>query len=64
MAKRYTLLPVPKNEKELFNAYEKHLSTFWTVNEVIFDDDKEEFDSLNSQCKRMVKNNASIFRQF
>ena len=61
MAKRYTLLPVPKNEKELFNAYEKHLSTFWTVNEVIFDDDKEEFDSLNPNVKEWLKTTLAFF---
>ena len=61
MVKRYTLLPVPENEKELFEYYLRHVSTFWTVNEVIFDADKEEFVALDVNVQNWLKTTLAFF---
>ena len=61
MAKRYTLLPIPENEKELFEYYQRHVSTFWTVNEVIFDADKEEFVNLDVNVQNWLKTTLAFF---
>jgi len=61
MGQRYTLFPIKDSEQDLYKLYKKAVGTFWTVEEIDFSKDKEDWDKLNTDEQHFVKQVLAFF---
>jgi ribonucleoside-diphosphate reductase beta chain len=58
--KRFTVFPI--QHANLWDFYQKHLSTFWTVNEVVLNEDLNDWNNkLNDNERFFIKNILAFF---
>ena len=61
LGERYTLFPIKASEQDLFKLYKKAVGTFWTVEEIDFSKDKEDWEKLSSDEQHFIKNVLAFF---
>lgn len=58
---RYTLFPIAQQEEDLYKFYKKAVATFWTVEEVDFSKDKDDWEKLDDREQHFVKHVLAFF---
>lgn len=58
-ASKYSLFPI--QNLELWQLYKQAVASFWTVEEVYLDQDKEDWNKLSDNTKHFLKNVLSFF---
>lgn len=61
LGERYTLFPIKDSEQDLFKLYKKAVGTFWTVEEVDFSKDKDDWEKLSESEKHFITNVLAFF---
>jgi ribonucleoside-diphosphate reductase subunit M2 len=61
LGERYTLFPIKDSEQDLYKLYKKAVGTFWTVEEIDFSKDKEDWEKLSKDEKHFIKNVLAFF---
>jgi ribonucleoside-diphosphate reductase subunit M2 len=61
MGERYTLFPIKDIEQDLYKLYKKAVGTFWTVEEIDFSRDREDWDKLSSDEKHFITHVLAFF---
>lgn len=58
---RYTLFPIQSSEQTLYKLYKKAVASFWTVEEIDFSKDKEDWEKLNDNEQHFIKHVLAFF---
>ena len=58
---RYTLFPIQTSEQPLYKLYKKAVASFWTVEEIDFSKDKEDWEKLNENEQHFIKHVLAFF---
>lgn len=58
---KYTLFPIPQNETVLYDFYKQAVASFWTVEEIDFSKDQEDWESLTEQEQHFIKRVLAFF---
>jgi len=58
---RYTLFPIAPYEEELYALYKKAVASFWTVEEIDFSKDKEDWNKLSENEQYFIKQVLAFF---
>ena len=58
---RYTLFPISPSEQDLYKMYKKAVATFWTVEEIDFNKDKEDWEKLSENEQYFIKHILAFF---
>lgn len=58
---RYTLFPIKSSEQDLYTLYKKAVGTFWTVEEIDFSKDREDWAKLSKDETYFIKNVLAFF---
>ena len=58
---RYTLFPIDSSEEDLYKFYKKAVATFWTVEEIDFSKDKDDWEKLNESEQKFIKHVLAFF---
>jgi ribonucleoside-diphosphate reductase beta chain len=58
---KYTLFPIPQNETDLYRLYKKAVASFWTVEEIDFNKDKEDWERLSESEQFFIKQVLAFF---
>jgi ribonucleoside-diphosphate reductase beta chain len=58
---KYTLFPIPPNEEDLYKLYKKAVASFWTVEEIEFTKDKEDWEKLGENEQYFIKQVLAFF---
>jgi len=58
---RYTLFPIKDSEQDLYKLYKKAVGTFWTVEEVDFSRDREDWNKLSDSEQYFIKQVLAFF---
>ena len=58
---KYTLFPIPQNETDLYRLYKKAVASFWTVEEIDFSKDKEDWEKLSENEQFFIKQVLAFF---
>ena len=58
---RYTLFPIAASEADLYTFYKKAVASFWTVEEIDFSKDKDDWEKLNESEKKFIKHVLAFF---
>lgn len=61
LGERYTLFPISPNEQDLYKMYKKAVATFWTVEEIDFNKDKEDWEKLTENEQHFIKHILAFF---
>jgi ribonucleoside-diphosphate reductase beta chain len=61
LGERYTLFPIKDSEQDLYKLYKKAVGTFWTVEEIDFSRDKEDWEKLSGDEQHFIKNVLAFF---
>lgn len=61
MGERYTLFPISPSEDDLYKLYKKAVASFWTVEEIDFSKDKEDWEKLTENEKYFIKHVLAFF---
>lgn len=61
LGERYTLFPIKDSEQDLYKLYKKAVGTFWTVEEIDFSKDKEDWEKLTTDEKHFITNVLAFF---
>lgn len=61
LGERYTLFPIKDSEQDLYKLYKKAVGTFWTVEEIDFSKDREDWDKLSSDEQHFIKHVLAFF---
>jgi len=61
LGERYTLFPIKDSEQDLYKLYKKAVGSFWTVEEIDFSKDKEDWEKLSSEEKHFIKHVLAFF---
>lgn len=61
LGERYTLFPIKDNEQDLYALYKKAVGTFWTVEEIDFSRDRDDWDKLTESEQFFIKNVLAFF---
>jgi ribonucleotide reductase beta subunit family protein with ferritin-like domain len=61
LAERYTLFPISPQEEELYKLYKKAVASFWTVEEIDFSKDKEDWEKLGESEQYFIKQVLAFF---
>jgi len=61
LGERYTLFPIKDSEQDLYKLYKKAVGTFWTVEEIDFSKDKEDWEKLSGDEQFFIKNVLAFF---
>ena len=61
IATRYTLFPIEQSEQGLYALYKKAVASFWTVEEIDFSKDKEDWNKLNESEQYFIKHVLAFF---
>ncbi len=58
---RYTLFPISQSEEDLYKLYKKAVASFWTVEEIDFSRDKDDWEKLTDNEKYFIKHILAFF---
>ena len=58
---RYVLFPIPQYRQPIWQAYKKHVSCFWTAEEIDFSADKRDWDNLTPDEKTFIEHILAFF---
>jgi ribonucleotide reductase beta subunit family protein with ferritin-like domain len=58
---KYTLFPISSQEEDLYKFYKKAVATFWTVEEIDFSKDREDWDKLSESEQYFIKHVLAFF---
>lgn len=58
---RYTLFPISPSEEDLYQFYKKAVASFWTVEEIDFSKDKDDWEKLTENEKYFIKHILAFF---
>lgn len=58
---RYTLFPIQPAEQELYKLYKKAVASFWTVEEIEFTKDKNDWEQLTENEQYFIKHILAFF---
>lgn len=58
---KYTLFPILASEEDLYKFYKKAVATFWTVEEIDFSKDREDWDKLSESEQYFIKHVLAFF---
>lgn len=58
---RYTLFPISPSEEDLYKLYKKAVASFWTVEEIDFSKDKDDWDKLTENEQYFIKHILAFF---
>jgi ribonucleoside-diphosphate reductase beta chain len=58
---KYTLFPIAHNETDLYKLYKKAVASFWTVEEIDFNKDKEDWEKLGENEQYFIKQVLAFF---
>jgi ribonucleotide reductase beta subunit family protein with ferritin-like domain len=58
---RYTLFPISPNEEDLYQLYKKEVASFWTVEEIDFSKDKDDWATLSDNEQYFIKQVLAFF---
>jgi ribonucleotide reductase beta subunit family protein with ferritin-like domain len=58
---RYTLFPIHASEVDLYRFYKKAVASFWTVEEIDFSKDKEDWENLTANEQYFIKHVLAFF---
>ena len=61
LGQRYTLFPISSNEEDLYKLYKKAVGSFWTVEEIDFSKDRNDWEKLTSQEQYFIKQVLAFF---
>ena len=61
MGERYTLFPIKNSEQDLYKLYKKAVGSFWTVEEIDFSKDRDDWNKLSSDETHFIKNILAFF---
>ncbi len=61
LAQRYTLFPISPSEEDLYKLYKKAVASFWTVEEIDFSKDKDDWEKLNANEQYFIKHILAFF---
>jgi len=60
-SERYTLFPIASSEDDLYKLYKKAVASFWTVEEIDFSKDKDDWEKLTENEKYFIKHVLAFF---
>ena len=58
---RYTLFPISPAEEDMYAMYKKSVASFWTVEEIDFSKDKNDWNKLNDNEQYFIKQVLAFF---
>jgi ribonucleotide reductase beta subunit family protein with ferritin-like domain len=58
---RYTLFPISPQEEDLYKFYKKAVATFWTVEEIDFSKDRDDWEKLTDSEKHFITHVLAFF---
>jgi ribonucleoside-diphosphate reductase beta chain len=58
---RYTLFPIHDSEQDLYKFYKQAVASFWTVEEIDFSKDKEDWEKLSENEQHFIKHILAFF---
>ena len=61
LGQRYTLFPISPSEEDLYKLYKKAVASFWTVEEIDFSKDKDDWDKLTENEQYFIKHVLAFF---
>lgn len=61
LGSRYTLFPISPNEEDLYQLYKKTVASFWTVEEIEFARDKDDWAKLTENEQYFIKQVLAFF---
>jgi len=61
LGERYTLFPIKEIEQDLYKLYKKAVASFWTVEEIDFSKDRDDWNKLNESEQFFIKNVLAFF---
>lgn len=61
LSHRYTLFPIASSEDDLYKLYKKAVASFWTVEEIDFSRDKDDWEKLNPNEQHFIKHVLAFF---
>ncbi len=61
LGERYTLFPISSSEEDLYKLYKKSVASFWTVEEIDFSRDKDDWEKLSDNEKYFIKHVLAFF---
>jgi len=61
LGETYTLFPISPNEMDLYKLYKKAVASFWTVEEIDFNKDKEDWEKLSENEQFFIKQVLAFF---
>jgi ribonucleoside-diphosphate reductase beta chain len=61
LGETYTLFPISPNETDLYKLYKKAVASFWTVEEIDFNKDKEDWEKLSENEQFFIKQVLAFF---
>lgn len=61
LGQRYTLFPISQYEEDLYKMYKKAVASFWTVEEVDFAKDKDDWNKLTENEQYFIKQVLAFF---
>jgi ribonucleotide reductase beta subunit family protein with ferritin-like domain len=61
MGERYTLFPIKGSEQDLYKLYKKAVGSFWTVEEIDFSKDRDDWDKMSKDERHFIKNILAFF---
>lgn len=61
LGERYTLFPISSSEEDLYKLYKKAVASFWTVEEIDFSKDKDDWEKLTPNEKHFITQVLAFF---
>jgi ribonucleotide reductase beta subunit family protein with ferritin-like domain len=61
LGSRYTLFPISPYEEDLYQLYKKAVASFWTVEEIEFSKDKDDWNKLTENEQYFIKQVLAFF---
>lgn len=61
LGERYTLFPISPSEEDLYKLYKKAVASFWTVEEIDFSKDKDDWEKLTENEQYFIKHVLAFF---
>ena len=61
LGERYTLFPISASEQDLYKMYKKAVASFWTVEEIDFNKDREDWEKLTENEQYFIKHILAFF---
>lgn len=58
---RYTLFPIEQEKIPIWEMYKKHMSCFWTAEEIDFNADKQDWESLHPNERHFIEHILAFF---